>query len=133
MGIRDETDPKPRGVQAHHRPPHVLVQGEVLACRPLVIDLTRTGIEAQAGTAHPLENAASIPNEELRAIDVILGMVELHRGRSHRALKPRRVGLYTMPGGKPLIASCVERRSGIDQREIDVKEDGLDGHRVCPE
>ena len=123
--IRPMRMPAPRSIAQHRR--HIVVQLEVLAGGPLVVDLLGACVHAAARAAHPLDDRGRVSMKQRRFVDVVARFVE-HRGRgSHRRVEPRRIDRDAVAGAELLVALALERRAGIDQREIDVEEDGA-GH-----
>src|SRR3990172_86719 len=79
LRVGNEPDLEPRSVQAAKDVGHILVQREVLARRPLVIDVARGPLYTRSGSAHHLDDALRVVDEDLRIVDAS-GRVQQGRG-----------------------------------------------------
>ena len=102
---------------------HVLVHLEVVARRPLVVDVARRALDAVARAAHVLDDAPGVLDEDLRIVDVAVGLEQRRRG-GDRAVEGQRVDGDVVPRTEVTVADALERRARVDQREVDVEEDG---------
>ena len=129
LRVRDQADLQPRLRQRPQRRLHVVIEEEVVAGGPLVVDVPGREVRAGPSTAHVLDDRPRVVDEELRIVVVRLDLVE-YRGRlSDGRPKQRRVDRDTVAGTEVPVALALEGRAGVDQREIDVEEDGA-RHRV---
>ena len=55
---------------------YFVVELEMVARGPLVVDLARARIDARSTAAHVLDDVAGVPDEDLRVVELVLGSVE---------------------------------------------------------
>ena len=123
--VRDQADAHAGTRQLPHHRRHVVVHLEVLIGGPLAVDLARALVDARAAAAHHLDDRARVGDEDLRRRRRIVRAIE-QRGRAgHRGVEPRGVDGHAVARAESLIAFAAKGRSGVDQREVDVEEDGL--------
>ena len=120
----------PSSAQPAHHVGHVVVEVEVVAPRPLHVDLGRARVQHRVGAAatHPLDDAAGVADEDLVVVEVAGALEVLQRG-ANRGVEMRLVDGDAVPGAEASIALALERRAGIDQREVDVEEHRLGAPR----
>src|SRR6185503_20413310 len=66
--------------------------------------------------------------KDLGVVNRARRLIQDRRRTRDRAAERVDVDLHAVAGGKPPVPFAAERRTRIDQREIDVEEDGLDLH-----
>ena len=128
MRIRNQPDLHAVGRQLRERRRHIVVQLEVMAARPLRIDFTRARVQHAVRaplSAHFLDDVTRVGDEELVVVRRALRVVEQGGGARDRRLEFQRIDVDVVPPRKCLITLAAEGRSGIDQGEVDVKDDGL--------
>ena len=77
VGVRYQPHAYPGDVQRVQRREHVVVQREVAASRPFVVDLAGTRVDRGSGGAHFLQHAAREPDEQLRPVGAAACALEL--------------------------------------------------------
>ena len=119
---------RPARSQLAQRRRDVVVQLEVLAGRPLVVDLAGAGVESCPTGAHLLEDVAGVSDENLGVVYDARRLIENRRRAGDRALEGRDLDLHPVSRGEPPVTLATERRPGINQREVDVEENGAGRH-----
>src|SRR5262245_51374950 len=96
---------------------------KVMRRRPLVVDLRRARIQVRTGTAHLLDDPTRVAHEDIGVVDVLLLGVENHRRSANGMAEANTLNRDPMLRAETLVPLALERRTGIDEREIDVEED----------
>ena len=130
LRVRDESNLEARGMERAQHVGHILVHLEVMARGPLVVDLPRGALDARSRTAHRLDDAHGVVNEDLRIVNVTAGF-EMRGGRHHRAAECLGIDRDVVPRAEVAVADALKRRTRVDQREVDVEEDGAGDRRLC--
>src|SRR4030095_2939791 len=123
MGVRDESQLEATGGELLQHRRHVVIEEEVLAGRPLVVNLAGAIVEAVSAPTHRFDHAARIADEDIGLVYVILRRVEHRGGRSYGRIETRAVDPDAVPGAEALVTFALKGRPRIDQREVDVEED----------
>ncbi len=120
----------PSSASSAHHAGHVVVEVEVVATRPFHVDFSRARVQHRVGAAatHPLDDAAGVADEDLVLVEVA-GALEVFQRGANRRVEMRLVDGDTVPGAEATIALALERRAGINQREVDVEEHGVGAPR----
>src|SRR6185436_9511188 len=95
----------------------------------LRVDLARARVQhavLAASSSHFFDDVACVGDEELMIVRRAFGVVEQRRRAGDRRLELQGIDVDVVPLRKCLIAFAAKRRTGIDQREVDVEDDGLD-------
>ena len=122
VGIRDQADLETRCVQRTQHVRHLIIQGEVTAGRPLVVDLASDDVDGGAMPTHALDDALRVIDVELRIIEIVASM-KARCGTGHGAIERRRIHLDAVSRAELLITRGLEAGTGINQGEINVEED----------
>ena len=76
-------------------------------------------------------------DEDLGIVDIAVRVEQRRRGRN-RTLERERIDGDLVPGTELTVADALKGRPGVDEREVDVEEDGAGRHgwharavRVC--
>ena len=125
MRVGDQTDPDAGAGQLPQHIGHVVVQLEVLARRPLGVDLAGACVEVRPAAAHPLDDVLGVGDEDLGVVRHVVGAVEQRRGAGDGAGELRGIDVHPVTRAERLVALAAKRRAGVDQREVDVEEDCL--------
>ena len=125
VGVRNQADPNAHRVQRPQRLWHVRIELEMAMFGPFQEDRPRHDVHRRAAAAHVLDDPAGVVLEHLMVVDVVARFEE-RRGRGDRGVEPRHVDRHAVLGATGLVAGRLEPRSGVDQREVDVEEDGGD-------
>src|ERR1700675_2584155 len=97
---------------------------------PLRVDFARAGIEARSVATHLLDDVPRVVDEDLAVVRRVVRTIE-QRGRArHGGVELRRVDRHPVPLAKRTVAVAAEHRPGIDQREVDVEENGFCRHWI---
>ena len=104
VGVGDQPHPHAGGAQRPQRRLHVVVQREMAAGRPFVVDLASARLDGRAGGAHLLQHAAGEPDEQLRAVRAAAGALELDRRGGHGRRVAGRVDRQTVAAGKAPVS-----------------------------
>ncbi len=131
LRVRDQPD-----LQAGLRQPpqdrlHVVVEEEVMAGRPLVVDVPGREVRAGATPAHVLDDRPRVVDEQLGVVVVRLHFVEHRRRLRDGRPEQRRVDRHAVAGAEEPVALALKGRAGVDQREVDVEEDRARHRFVC--
>jgi hypothetical protein len=130
MRVGDQTDPDAGAGQLPQHIRHVIVQLEVLARRPFRIDFAGARVEVRPAAAHLLDDVLRVGDEDLGVVRRLVGAVEQRRGAGHGTGELRGIDVHPVPRAERLVALAAKRRAGVNQREIDVEEDGFRLHGI---
>src|SRR5205814_10461591 len=106
---------------------HVFVQLEMMAARPFGVHLARAGVERcvrASSAAHLLDDVARVRDEQLVVVRRSFRIVEHRRGARDGGLEFLRIEVDIVPLRKRLVPFAAEHRPWIDQREIDIEQNG---------
>src|SRR5918993_2012966 len=101
----------------------VVVEKEVLTLGPFLVDFAGAGVEPLARSAHALDHAAGVADEDVGGVDMILLLIEDGRGRQNGSAEQPRVDGNAVAGAEAGVPFALECRTRIDEREVDVEED----------
>ena len=118
VGVGDQADAVAGGVNRRERRLDVVVEREVAAGSPLVVDLLRARLDPGPRGAHLDQDASRVAQERLRPVGVVLPRVELDRRLAHRIREAQRINPQPVARGEGPIALAVENGSGVDQCEV---------------
>src|SRR4029453_17195444 len=96
LGVRDETDLHTGCVNRAKHLRDVLVEREMMALRPLVVDVPGRFVYPGAGSAHSLDDPSSVANEDGGIVSAP-GGVEGGRGSRNRRVESRLVYVDSVP------------------------------------
>ena len=97
---------------------------------PVFVDLLRHLEDTWPGTTHQLDDALRVPHEHRVVIEVVFG-VEQPRRTGNGSLKTRDIDRDAAAGATLLVAHALKPRTGMNEGEIDVEEDGCGAwHRL---
>src|SRR5688572_18397659 len=97
---------------------------------PVFVDLPGHVEDAGSGATHQLDDSLRVADKHRVVIEVVFG-VEQARGSGHRRLEARAIDRDPVAGAALLIAHALKPRTGMDEGEIDVEEDGCGAwHRL---
>src|SRR3954467_2090674 len=121
MGIRNQSNLQSRSVQSSEHIRHIVIQREVTACCPLVIDLPRRNLDGFSAPAHAFDDPFRVVDVELRVIHVVAGVQARGRG-SDGAVEESTIDLDSVTRAELVIPGRLKSWSGINQREVDIEE-----------
>ena len=97
---------------------------------PLLVDSLGNRDHRRAATAHVLDDRRRVVHEQGIVVDLLLDLVEdERRGRDRRRQTGSASTITTRLRAETRVAFTLKRRAGIDQREVDVEEDGARSNR----
>src|SRR3989442_9610387 len=101
----------------------------MLARRPLGVDLARAIVDARATAAHLLDDVPRVLNEDSRIVLRLFRAVEERGGTRDGCLELCWIGLHPIARAERPVALAPKHLARIDQREVDVEENGA-GHPI---
>lgn len=135
LRVRDQPDLQASRAQAAQYLGHLVVEMEVAASGPLRVDLLRGALDAGTRSAHLLDDAPRVFDEDSGIIRAPVDR-ERRRGGRDRGLEARGIDRHLVAGAEVAIARALERGPRIDEGEVDVEEDrpcdGPSGHAQAP-
>ena len=120
---------KPRSASVRQHRLDVIVHLEVMIPGPLLVDSLGNRDHRRSAAAHVLDDRRRVMDKQGIVIDRLLDFVEDERRGRDRRLKPARVDGEPGIRAETRVSFTLKRRAGIDQREVDVEEDGARSNR----
>src|SRR5205823_4556887 len=126
MRVRDQPDPDARAGKGSQDLGHLIVELEVLTCRPLRVDLAGARLERGAAAAHLLDDVPRVVDEVAGVVRRVVRSIEQGRRARDGMVELSGIDLHPVPGTECTVSLATEHRTGIDQREVDVEENRSD-------
>ena len=129
LRVRDEADLEAGRVERAQHLWHLLVQREVMARGPLVVDIPRGALDARSVDRPSPSMMRMVYSTKICGIvGVAAWLRDATRPRSRRGSNDSASTVDAVPRAEIAVAHRPERRPGINQREVDVEEDCAGDH-----